>query len=61
MNVKAKLRKCGKSLHAWALAHGYPPSTVYNVVQRWEHRTDRQPHGGISRQIMAELRRELEE
>ena len=61
MNIKARLRKCGKSLHAWALEQGYLPSTVYSVVRRWEHRTDRKPHGGIGRHIMADLRRELDE
>jgi len=61
MNIKAKLRKCGKSIHAWALESGYPPSTVYSVVRRWGQRTDRKPHGGVARQVMADLRREVGE
>jgi gp16 family phage-associated protein len=60
-DFKAKLRKRGKSLQSWALANGYHPRTVSIVVQRWGDRTDRKPHGGISRKIMADLRHELEE
>lgn len=61
MSIKAKLKERGKSLRGWAIEHGYPPRTVQLVVQRWGQRSDRQPHGGIGRQIMADLRRELEE
>lgn len=61
IDYKAKLREKGKSLRSWALAKGYPVRTVAVVVQRWGNRTDLVPHGGISRQIMAELRRELDE
>ena len=60
-DFKAKLRKRGKNLRSWALEKGYHPRTVSIVVQRWGQRTDRKPHGGIGRQIMADLRRELEE
>lgn len=59
MSIKAKLKRCGKTLHAWALEKGYPPSTVYSVVRRWENRTDRLPHGGFGRQIMAGLKKEM--
>ena len=61
MSIKVKLKESGKSLRGWAIARGYPPPTVYSVVRRWGQRTDRKPHGGIGRQIMADLRRELEE
>lgn len=59
-DFKAKLRQRGTSLRRWALERGYPPRTAYIVVQRWGHRIDR-PLGGVGRQIMADLRRELEE
>jgi gp16 family phage-associated protein len=61
MSIRTKLKERGKTLRAWALERGYVPRTAYDVVQRWGHRTDRKPLGGISRQIMADLRRELEE
>lgn len=60
MSIKAKLKERGKSLRGWALERGYPPRTVQLVVQRWGHRNER-PWGGVGRQIMADLRRELEE
>lgn len=56
MNIKAKLKENGTSLRRWALENGYAPRTVHAVVRRWEHRADRQPHGGIARQIMVNLR-----
>ena len=61
MSIKAKLKERGKSLRGWAIERGYHPRTVSTVTQRWEQRTDRNPHGGIARQIMADLRRELGE
>lgn len=59
-DFKAKLKQRGKSLRGWALERGYRPGTAYMVVYRWEQRVDRAPHGGLARQIMADLRRELE-
>ncbi|MDS4020444.1 MAG: hypothetical protein RKR03_08030 [Candidatus Competibacter sp.] len=61
MSIKAKLKEGGKSLRGWAIARGYSPATAQTVVRRWGNRTDKKPHGGISRQIMADLRHELEE
>jgi len=61
MNIRAKLKERGKTLRTWALERGYAPRTAYYAVRRWAHRTDRQPLGGIGRQIMADLRRDLEE
>lgn len=60
MSIKARLKERGKSLRGWALERGYQPRTVQLVVQRWGQRSDRKPHGGIGRQIMADLARELE-
>jgi len=59
VNIKDMLRRRGKTLRAWAIEMGYPPSTVYSVVRRWENRTDRIPHGGFGRQIMAGLKKEM--
>lgn len=59
-DIKEQLRKRGTSLHAWAIKNNWPPRTVYTTVERWGHREDR-PLGGIGRQIMADLKRELEE
>jgi hypothetical protein len=53
--IHAALRKQGTSLHAWSLAHGYRPGTVTAVVSRWGWRPDQIPHGGIARQVMADL------
>lgn len=58
--IKVKLRERGTSLRGWALARGYQVRTVQNAVQRWEHRQDRAPHGGLSRRIMADLHQDLE-
>ena len=61
MSIRAKLKERGKTLRSWALERGYAPRTTYYAVRRWAHRADRQPLGGMSRQIMADLRRELGE
>jgi len=49
----------GSSLRAWALAKGYQPGTVTAAVKRWAYRMDQTPHGGINRQIMADLKADL--
>lgn len=59
IDFKGKLREKGDSLRAFALRNGFMPRTVYVTVERWGNRTDRQPHGGFGRQIMALLRKEL--
>ena len=51
IDFKERLRKRGDSLRA--------PRTVYVTIKRWGSRTDRQPHGGFGRQIMALLRKEV--
>ena len=59
--VRAKLLMRGwRSLSAWAIAHGYLPVTARRAVYDWGMRTER-PHGGINRQIIADLRKTLEE
>lgn len=45
--------------YAWAAARGHRARTVYLVIQRWGPRRDREPLGGMGRQIMADLRADL--
>jgi hypothetical protein len=47
------------TLYDFAKRRGYVYRTVCITVQRWGHRTDRTPHGGLARQIMADLKAEL--
>jgi hypothetical protein len=49
------LQKCETNLCAWAKAHNYKYTTVFNTVLRWAGRDDRSPHGGIARHIMSDL------
>jgi hypothetical protein len=57
--VAAALRARGLSLRQFARRQGYVYRTVCITVQRWGQRSDRQPHGGLARRIMAELLAEL--
>jgi hypothetical protein len=60
--VKTKLQARGwSSVAAWARAHGYLPVTVRRTVYDWGRRVDRDPLGGIGRQIIRDLRRTLDE
>lgn len=60
--VREKLRARGwSSVAAWARAHGYLPVTVRRTVYDWGGRADRDPLGGIGRQIVRDLRRTLGE
>lgn len=61
--VRGRLALLGwRSMRAWAHAHGYLRVTVRNTVVTWGQRTDRrQPHGGISRAVMRDLRRTFAE
>ncbi|MEW5885875.1 MAG: hypothetical protein AB1735_04130 [Pseudomonadota bacterium] len=47
------------SVDEWARAHGFLAGTVRRVVYDWGMR-DREPLGGIGRQVMAALRAELD-
>lgn len=47
------------SVAEWAAAHGFVPITVRRAIYDWWHRTDREPLGGINRQIIAALRAEV--
>jgi len=58
--VKALLMLRGwRSMSAWARAHGYLPVTVRVTVAKWGLRSDKEPHGGLSREIIKKLRAEL--
>lgn len=49
------------SLYAFAKTEGFNYRTVCLTVQRWGERTDREPHGGEAKRIMARLRERLNE
>lgn len=58
--VRGKLALLGwPSVAAWARAHGYLPVMADHTVRVWGNRTDRTPHGGISRALMRDLRETL--
>ncbi len=60
--VRARLQARGwSSVAAWARAHGYLPVTVRRTVYEWGGRADRDPHGGIGRQIVRDLLRTMGE
>lgn len=59
--VRAKLMLRGwRSLSAWASAHGYLPGTALRAVHDWGQCSDR-PWGGINRQIIADLRKTIDD
>jgi hypothetical protein len=55
--IRGRLNLLGwKSINAWAQVHGYKSGSVLAAVRTWGLRTDRAPHGGISRAVMRDLR-----
>jgi len=48
-----------RSVEAWAQAHGHISASVRRAIYDWGMRSDREPHGGITRQIMSDLRATL--
>ncbi|MEO1766761.1 hypothetical protein [Thiobacter aerophilum] len=59
--VRGKLALAGyRSINEWANAHGVKPVTARRVIYDWANRADREPHGGIARQVMKMLRETLE-
>lgn len=58
-DLQRELRDKGTSLNDFASRHGYKYRTVCIVAQRWWHRNDRTPHGGLARAILAELKKEI--
>lgn len=60
LNGRAIARALGAaSLAQWARDRGFRRSAVAMAIRRWGQRSDRRPHGGISRAIMAALREDL--
>lgn len=55
----ALLLRGWRSVAEWAMAHGFLPVTARRVIGTWWHRADREPLGGVGRQIMAALKDEL--
>jgi hypothetical protein len=59
--VRERLAQAGYgSVAEWAERHGHRPGTARVVVRRWGRRADRMPHGGLARQILADLQATLE-
>ncbi|MEO1750692.1 hypothetical protein [Thiofaba sp. EF100] len=59
--VRGKLALAGyRSVAEWAIKHGIKPVTARRVIYDWGHRADREPHGGIAREVMKMLRQTLE-
>lgn len=56
LTVRGRLALLGwTSIDTWAKAHGYERKTASYCIRTWGNRTDRRPHGGISRALMADL------
>jgi len=58
-DLRSLVKERKLSLPDFARRKGHNYVTVFVTLQRWGHRNDRQPHGGIARRIMADLRAEL--
>lgn len=60
LSIRGQLHLLGwTSFSAWATAHGYKRGSVSAAVRTWGQRTDRAPHGGISRAVMRDLRQTI--
>lgn len=60
--VRRLLAKAGYlSIKEWAIKHDIKPVTARRVIYDWANRTDRDPHGGIAREVMRKLRETLRE
>ena len=60
LSIRGRLNLLGwESFSAWGDAHGYKPGSVRAAIRTWGLRTDRAPHGGISRAVMRDLRATL--
>lgn len=53
-HIQAQLVERGSNFRQFALAHGYEPRTVTQVVQRWAGHTGL-PRGRLSFQILRDL------
>lgn len=60
LSIRGQLHLLGwKSFNVWAQAHGYKSRLVIHAVNAWGQRTDRAPHGDISRAVMRDLRQTI--
>ena len=60
LSIRGRLNMLGwESFSAWGEAHGYKPGSVRAAIHTWGQRSDRTPHGGISRAVMRDLRTTL--
>lgn len=60
LSIRGQLHLLGwTSFTAWAKAHGYKRGSVSAAIRTWGQRTDRAPHGGISRAVMRDLRQTI--
>lgn len=60
--IRGKLALAGfRSVSDWAARNGVNPVTARRVIYVWGNRADREPHGGISRDVMRMLRDTLSE
>lgn len=50
-----------RSVEEWSQRKGHISASVRRAIYDWGQRDDREPHGGITRQIMADLRKTMEE
>lgn len=60
--VRGLLAMAGyRSISEWANCHGIKPVTARRVIYDWANRADREPHGGVAREVMRQLRETLRE
>lgn len=58
--VRGLLAMAGyRSINEWAMRHGVKPVTARRVIYDWANRADRDPHGGVAREVMRKLRETL--
>jgi hypothetical protein len=59
--VRGLLAMAGyRSITEWATRHGIKPVTARRVIYDWANRADRDPHGGVAREVMEKLRQTVE-
>jgi hypothetical protein len=58
--IRARLMALGwVSVAVWGAAFGHRSNTVFAVIRVWGTRSDRAPHGGLSRLVVRDLRATL--
>jgi hypothetical protein len=56
--LKTAMDANNDSLYAFANRINKPYQTVWQTASRWYARTDKKPHGGITKSILKKLRNE---